>query len=113
MNGLERAYAEHLEVQRLAGEVAFWAFEPFALRLAKKTRYTVDFLIVLADGTTELHEVKAQWSTGKAGFKDDARVKTKVAAELYWIWQFVVAVGKTRAKRDGGGVSWRYECIDP
>jgi hypothetical protein len=32
--------------------------------------------LMLADGTMELHEVKGHWT-------DDARVKIKVAAEMY------------------------------
>lgn len=76
MNKLETAYQEYLELRRLAGEIAWYAFEPVKLRLAANTFYTPDFLVMLADGLLEFHECKGFW-------EDDARVKIKVAAELY------------------------------
>ena len=76
MNKTEAAYAYELEMRRLAGEVAWFAFEAIKLRLADKTFYTPDFLVVLADGEVQFHEVKGFW-------RDDARVKIKVAAEQY------------------------------
>ncbi len=76
MNKTEAAYAGELELRRLAGEVAWFAFEAIKLRLAVKTFYTPDFLVVLADGEVQFHEVKGFW-------REDARVKIKVAAELF------------------------------
>lgn len=76
MNGLERAYADHLEVRRLAGEVAEYHFNVVKLRLARKTFYDTDFLVMLANGDIEIHEVK--------GFmEDDAACKLKVAADRF------------------------------
>ncbi len=93
MNRTERAYAQQLELRRRAGELQWWAFEPLKLRLADSTFYTPDFVVLLADGTLEAHEVKATWTKGRhrgrAGWQEDARVKVKVAASLFpWI-QFV------------------------
>lgn len=76
MNKTEARYAERLETLRLAGEVLWYAFESVKLRLADRTHYTPDFIVMMADGTTEFHEVKGFW-------RDDARVKIKIAAELY------------------------------
>lgn len=76
MNKTEKAYAENLELMRLAGEIAWYAFEPLKLRLAAKTFYAPDFLVMLKDGHLEVHECKGFW-------EDDARVKIKVAAEMY------------------------------
>lgn len=76
MNKLETDYAAHLELRRLAGEVLWIKYEGLKFRLADSTFYTPDFDVMLADGTMELHEVKGHW-------EDDARVKIKVAAELY------------------------------
>lgn len=76
MNKLEAAYAARLESLKLAGEIADYRFECIKLRLADKTFYTPDFMVLRADGTFEMHEVKGFW-------EDDARVKIKVAAELY------------------------------
>lgn len=95
MNGTERRYAEHLELRKVAGEVEWYAFEAVKLRLAKLTYYTPDFLVMLADGTLEAHEVKGHW-------EDDARVKIKVAAETF-PFRFVAV--KALAKKHGGGFS--------
>jgi hypothetical protein len=73
MNKLEAAYAQQLEAERRAGSVAWYAFEIAKWRLADKTFYTPDFLVMRADGALECHEVKGFW-------EDDARVKIKVAA---------------------------------
>lgn len=76
MNKTEAAYAATLEQRRAAGEVAWFKFEGIKLRLADNTFLTVDFAVMLADGTMEMHEVK--------GFMfDDANVKLKVAASIY------------------------------
>lgn len=97
MNKTEAAYAATLEARRIAGEVAWWKFEGLKFRLADSAFYTPDFAVMLACGTLEAHEVKGHW-------QDDARVKIKVAAELYPI-RFVAVTAKP--KRDGGG--WAME----
>jgi hypothetical protein len=76
MNKTEELYAQVLELQKHAGEILRWDFEPEKLRLADKTFYTPDFRVILPEGTVEFHEVKGFW-------RDDARVKIKVAAELH------------------------------
>jgi len=55
MNKLEAAYAEVIEGRKLAGEIAWWAYEPITLRLAKRTGYTPDFAVLLADGLMQFH----------------------------------------------------------
>jgi hypothetical protein len=92
MNRVESAYAAVLSARLKMGEVAGWWFEPIKLRLADKTFYSPDFLVMLADGTLELHEVKTTWGGGQAGWHEDARVKWKVAAEAYPMFAFVAAV---------------------
>lgn len=76
MNKLEARYAFHLEMCKQRGEVLWFLFEPFNLRLAERTYYRPDFAVMLADGTLEVHEVKGFW-------EDDARVKVKVAAAKF------------------------------
>ncbi len=76
MNKTEAAFAAHLELQKHAGEVLWWKFEPLKLRLADTTFYTPDFAVLQSDGVLELCEIKGFW-------RDDARVKIKVAASLY------------------------------
>lgn len=97
MNKTEAAYAAHLESQRSCGAVEWFKFEGIKLRLADNTFYTPDFAVMLAGGRLQLHEVKGHW-------QDDARVKIKVAADLY-PFEFIAV--KVRAKRDGGG--WAVE----
>ena len=97
MNKTEAAYAAHLELRRSAGEVAWYGFEAMKFKLAEKTFYTPDFIVMLADGTLEAHEVKGFW-------EDDARVKIKVAADKFPL-RFVAL--KALPKRDGGG--WKEE----
>jgi hypothetical protein len=79
---LEEIYAGVLDIQKLDGAVHAWWYEPFSLRLAPHTFYLPDFLVQLANGSLEVHEVKGHW-------RDDARVKWKVAASLYPCFVFV------------------------
>lgn len=97
MNKLEQRYAGHLEQRRLAGEVLWWAYEAVTFRLAKDTRYTPDFVLLLADGLVEFRETKGYW-------RDDAKVKIKVAAALF-PFRFVAVTAAS--KKDGGG--WKEE----
>jgi len=90
MNRTEQAYANELEARRLSGDVASWMYEPAGLRLAANTTYNPDFLVVLEDGTTEWHEVKGFW-------RDDARVKIKVAATRFPFWRFIAVTKKAGA----------------
>ena len=99
MNRTEQAYAQHLELRKQAGEVAWFRFEGVKLRLADNTFYTPDFFVMLANGELEAHEVK--------GFmRDDANVKLKVASASFPLRFYLI---KARAKKDGGG--WDVEAI--
>jgi len=95
MNKTEARYAEHLEGLMRAGHIVGWDYEGVKLRLAEKTFYTPDFLVICADGSVELHEVKGHW-------EDDARVKIKVAAKQKPWFTFV-------AVKAGKGGAWEYE----
>lgn len=96
MNKTEAAYAERLEELRLSGVVLWFKFEGIKLRLADNTFYSPDFAVMLEDGTLQMREVKG----AVAIFQDDAKVKIKVAAELY---PFAFIVAYPRKKKDGGG----------
>ena len=93
MNKTEAEYAQLLAMRKQAGEVAWYRFEGVKLRLADKTFYSPDFAVMLANGQLEMHEVKGFW-------RDDARVKIKVAAEQF-PFRFIAV--RKRAKKDGGG----------
>ena len=107
MNKTEAAYNDYLHSRHMAGEVSGWAFEAMTLRLADRTTYTPDFVVFLADGRVQCHEVKAITKSGRWLFEDDARVKLKVAAEAWWMFEFVAA--GCVAKANGGG--WEFEYI--
>ena len=81
MNKLEMSYRDSLAMMKMAGEIHDFRFEALKLRLADRTTYSPDFLVIRNDGSVELHEVKGFW-------EDDARVKIKVAAELFPWFQF-------------------------
>ena len=97
MNKTEQAYALTLEARRQAGHLAWYKFEGMKFRLAGNTFYTPDFAVMKPTGELEMHEVKGYW-------QDDARVKIKVAADMYPI-PFIAV--KPKAKKDGGG--WEVE----
>lgn len=97
LNKTEARYAEHLKQRKRAGEVAWFKFEGVKLRLADNTFLTPDFAVMLASGEMEMHEVKGFW-------EDDARAKTKIAADMY-PFRFIAVTAKT--KKAGGG--WAVE----
>lgn len=102
MNKTELAYAERLEAMRQGGEIAWYAYESVKLRLAANTFYTADFMVMTADGSIEMHEVKG------GVWQDDARVKIKVAASLY---PFPFIAVQKLSKRDAAaaGTPWKVE----
>lgn len=81
MNKTEQAYAQRLELLQRAGEIHRYAFEAIKFRLANRTFYTPDFMVV-TDEQIEFHEVKGYW-------EDDARAKTKIVAEQYPEFAFI------------------------
>lgn len=92
MNKTEADY--HFELKSNP-EIIWCSFEAVKLRLADRTFYTPDFLVMKANGEIEIHEVKGFW-------EDDARVKIKVAAEAF-PFRFIAV---NRKKKE-----WHYEVI--
>lgn len=99
MNKTEAAYAVHLEELKHDGDILWHKFEGLKFRLADNTFYTPDFAVMASSGQIELHEVKGYW-------QDDAKVKIKVAADMY---PFVFKAVKAKAKKHGGG--WEEEAF--
>lgn len=97
MNKTEQAYAVYLSQLQAVGGILWHKFEGVKLRLADNTFYSPDFAVMKPDGQLEMHEVKGFW-------QDDARVKIKVAADMY---PFKFVAMKPRAKKNGGG--WDVE----
>ena len=99
MNRTEARYAQLLDLRKMAGEIIGYVYEPMGLKLADKTYYHPDFMVIFRD-RFEFHEVKGFW-------RDDARVKIKIAAERFPWFGFVV-VQKMKSS-DG----WDIEKISP
>jgi hypothetical protein len=100
MNGTEQEYANHLELLKRDGEVVWYKFEGLKLRLADNTFYRPDFIVMRSNGLIECHEVKGHW-------QDDARVKIKIAADIY---PFRFLAVKKQSKKAGGG--WSVEVFE-
>ena len=93
MNGTEQKYAELLEHMKLAGDILDYKFEAVKFRLAKATYYTPDFMVIFPNHI-EFHEVKGFW-------RDDARVKIKVASGMFPEFGFMAVQLKKK--------QWEYE----
>jgi hypothetical protein len=93
MNATEAEYERELALLKQIGDVAWYKFEGLKFRLADNTFYTPDFIVMLANGEMQAHEVKGFWT-------DDARVKIKVASDLY---PFRFYALKKQPKKAGGG----------
>jgi hypothetical protein len=85
----EEAYAAFLELQKRAGGIADWRYEAVKLRLPGGFFYVVDFLVVLPDGSSEMHETKGQKGATYYS-RVVGRMKIKIAAETYPTWRFAV-----------------------
>ena len=84
MNKTEAAFAMTLDILKLGGGILDYWYESLKFRLADRTWYTPDFLVIWADGRIEVVEVK--------GFlRDDAAVKFKACRDKYpWLeWRMM------------------------
>ena len=97
MNGTEAAYEKVLAERKRAGEIVWYAFEAITFVLPGGVRYTPDFIVQLANGELEAHEVKGFW-------QDDARVKIKLAQGTF-PWRFLAIMGKKKK----GVYTWTFE----
>lgn len=97
MNKTEQEYCDYLKLLKSANKILWFKFEGMKFRLADNTFYTPDFAVMNKNNEIELHEVKGFWM-------DDARVKIKIASDLY---PFKFIAIKKKAKKDGGG--WGIE----
>lgn len=94
MNKTETRYSEHLAALVQARQLAWFRFDCIKLRLADKTFYSPDFLVMTMDGQLECHDAKGGPS------EDDARVKIKVAASLFPFRFFEVRKTKNGWERE-------------
>jgi len=94
MTQLEARYAATLEYLKRNGVLMDYRFEALKFRLAKRTWYTPDFLLIYPS-RYEVHETKGFW-------EDDARVKFKACADLYPWFHFVAITERKKGE-------WVYE----
>jgi hypothetical protein len=93
MNKTEAAYAQLLEAKKHTGEIIDWRFHPIRVRLADRTYYEPDFLVMTAARELQIHETKGAFTT------DKGQMKIKLCAEvLPWFRVF-----KCSKQKDG---SW-------
>ena len=89
MNKTEAAYAARLALLQRAGEIQSFRFEPIKFRLADRTFYTPDFMVVTAD-EIQFHEIKGGY------VEDDAAVKFKMTAEMYPEFRFQMVFAEVK-----------------
>lgn len=96
MNRLEQRYADEILAPKLqVGVILAYAFEAVTLKLGDDCRYTPDFMVIEQDETITFIECKGFW-------RDDAKVKIRVAAEKFPMFRFR-AVKHVRDRWD-----WEY-----
>lgn len=76
MGNWEKQYEAVLKDRQHKGEILWYAYEAAKIRLADKTFYTPDFVVMREDMALEFHEVKGLWESA-------ARIKIKVAADTF------------------------------
>ncbi len=82
-NKTEARYQQHIEAQMATGDVVWFRFEGWTLKLAHDLRYTPDFVVMTKTGAIECHEVKGRRANGKAYYEDDARKSIAMAAAIF------------------------------
>ena len=102
MNKTEQRFADHLELQRIAGVITWWAFEPMTWRIAENTSYKPDFMTQDADGHLHVYEIKPA-SRGTFARTDVAWLKLKVVKE-----QFPFPLDVAWQTKDG---IWHFEAL--
>ncbi len=95
---LEAAYAKHLDLRVQAGEVLRWRYEAVTFALGGGARFTPDFYVLVPlqplgewGCQIELHETKGHW-------REAAKVRMKVASEMYDEFEWRVVSAKTTGK---------------
>lgn len=96
MNKTEAAYAQLLDAQKHDGIVREWKFHAIRVRLADRTFYEPDFIVVMADGEIQIREVKGSYTT------PTGQMKVKMCAEVLNFFRII----KASRQKDG---SWTYQ----
>ncbi len=103
-NGMNKTEAAFFEDQIVGNEkIVKWYFERVRLVLGKACTYTPDFLCLMRTGELVAYEVKGWW-------RDDARVKFKVAADAF-PWIRFIAVQQRKKSEWAASGRWKEEEI--
>lgn len=97
MNKTEQAfYDKYIEPKYRDGTIIKSRYERLKIVLAPGSTYTPDFMFTTWDGKTVVIEIKGFW-------REDDRVKIKVASDLFpeWYWFAVTTTTKTIKKIEG------------
>lgn len=95
-NKTEAAYAQHLELLRIAGDILYYGFEVVKVKVGHDCWLTPDFLIMNRDGSLALHDTKGATKTkGKQPeetyyAEEDAVVKARSVGAGFPIPMFFV-----------------------
>lgn len=118
MNRTEEAFERYLGLEFQARAVAWYRFEPARIRLAPRLYYVPDFgAIRRPDRELWLYDVKGtrkrRARPGRPGgdeafVEEDALVKIKAAAALWWFARFAIARPTDRSLE-----TWSIEEIPP
>lgn len=77
MNKLEAQYAQHLDLQKFAGEIFWWGYERVRLKVGNGAWFKPDFYVLREEGgPIELHETKGHR-------REAAIVRIKACADEY------------------------------
>lgn len=87
MNKLERAYAEMLAAR---DDVIWWAFETIKIKMTDNTYAEPDFIVQLADGELQIHEVKG------GHFPEKNKLKSKMLA-AYFPMRYILCQYKNKS----------------
>ena len=86
-SGDEKRYAEYLDLLYHAGEILDWFYEPCKWKMADKTYYVPDFLVIYPD-RIEFVEVKG-YEKGRFGEKGVLKFKAIADKFPYFAWKLV------------------------
>jgi hypothetical protein len=108
MNATEARFAAELRTMQTVGEIEWYGYECITFRLADRTTYTPDFLMLYATGELWAIDVKGTTKTKggkhKAFTEEDAKIKIKLAAEL-----FPLRFGLAYQLPKNAGGAWRID----
>jgi len=90
LNNTEKAFAAYLQERQAAGAIVWWKAHPFNVTLAKNTHYRPDFLVLNADMSLVIYEVKGSFTSEKG------QMKIKLCVEALPVFKVIKATYKNK-----------------